>query len=195
VRDLEARLRTILLGDGWFLAILEAARRVNAPEWVIGAGVIRDIVWDQLEGRPRSKSNDIDLAFFDPHNLSRERDLDVERALERELTSEWDAKNQAAVHLWYEARFGHAIHPIVSIEDAVSRWPEPATAVAVRLEMDGRLTVVAPLGLEDLFGIVLRRNPRQITEAYFEQRLARKRPLERWPHVRIVREPAPIHQP
>ncbi len=187
---LEARLREILLSDEWFVEVLRAARRVDAPRWVIGAGIIRDLVWDHLEGRPRGPVKDLDLAFFDPRDLSRERDAAVERALKREHPGQWDAKNQAAVHLWYEARFGHAIDPIVSIEDAVGRWPETATAVAVRLERAADLTVVAPLGLADLFGLVLRRNPRQVTEAYFEERLARKRPLERWPHVRIVREDA-----
>jgi hypothetical protein len=34
---------------------------------------------------------------------------------------------------WYGAKFGHPISPIQSIEDAISRWPETATAVAVRL--------------------------------------------------------------
>lgn len=167
--------------------MLYAARRVNPPEWVIGAGAIRDIVWDHIEANPRGPVKDVDLAFFDPSDLSRARDLSVERALEQELPATWDAKNQAAVHLWYESRFGHPIDPIISIDDAIGRWPEPATAVAVRLEPSGDLTIVAPLGLDDLFGIVLRRNPRQVTAAYFEERLARKRPQERWPHVRVIR--------
>ena len=184
----EARLRAILLSDPWFVDVLRSARRVDPPEWVVGAGVIRDIVWDYLEGRPRGEVKDVDLAFFDPVDLSRARDLEVERALEREFPAPWDAKNQAAVHLWYEARFGHRIEPITSIPDAISRWPEPATAVAVRLEADDTLAIVAPLGLEDLFDMVLRRNPRQITRAFFEERVSRKRPLDRWPHVRIVHE-------
>ena len=183
--SLEERLRSLLLDDAWFVEVLRAARRVHPPQWVVGAGVIRDVVWDRLESRERGPSKDLDLAFFDPEDLSPERDAQVELALEHDLPMPWDAKNQAAVHLWYEARFGHPIDPIVSITDAISRWPETATAVAVRLEANDRLTVVAPLGLDDLFGLVLRRNPRQVSAAYFEERLARQRPIERWPHVRV----------
>jgi hypothetical protein len=45
--------------------------------------------------------------------------------------------------------------------------------------------VIAPLGLEDLFGLRLRRNPRRVTPEIFNQRLASKRISERWPGVTI----------
>jgi hypothetical protein len=48
------------------------------------------------------------------------------------------------------------------------------------------LTVIAPLGLSDLLGLVLRRNPRQVTREYFEQRRARKDVARRWPRVLVV---------
>jgi hypothetical protein len=38
--------------------------------------------------------------------------------------TDWDVKNQAAVHLWYERRFGYAVPPLHSVEDAVATWPE-----------------------------------------------------------------------
>ncbi|MGH3010225.1 MAG: nucleotidyltransferase family protein [Gaiellaceae bacterium] len=103
-------------------------------------------------------------------------------------TIDWDAKNQAAVHTWYTAKFGYPVEPLTSIEDAVATWPETATAVAVRLLPDDSLRVVAPLGLGDLLGMVLRRNPRRVTAEDFRQRLERKRPFERWPRVTILDE-------
>jgi hypothetical protein len=71
----------------------------------------------------------------------------------------WEVTNQAGVHLWYTTKFGYPIEPIRSIEDAVARWPETATSVAVRLRADDTLQVVAPVGLDDLLGMVLRRKP------------------------------------
>jgi hypothetical protein len=93
------------------------------------------------------------------------------------------------VHLWYQDDFGHPIAPYRSIEHAVSTWPETATAVACRLLPDDGLQVFAPLGLDDLFAGVLRRNPAQVTPAIFRERLARRPDLATsWPLVRVVLE-------
>jgi hypothetical protein len=55
----------------------------------------------------RQRVKDVDVAFFDPQDLRPERDQAVEDELSRLLPEvHWDAKNQAAVHLWYERRFG-----------------------------------------------------------------------------------------
>jgi len=58
----------------------------------------------------------------------------------------------------------------------------------VRLLRDDRLEVAAPCGLDDLFGLVCRRNPRRVTVAHYHQRLRDKRVAERWPKVEIVLE-------
>jgi hypothetical protein len=64
-------------------------------------------------------------------------------------------------------------------------WPETATSVAVTLD-NGVPRVIAPLGLDDLLAMVLRRNDRQVTHEYFIERLHAKRVTERWPRVRVV---------
>jgi len=48
---------------------------------------------------------------------------------------------------------------------------------------------VAPFGLEDLFGLVCRRNPRRVTIEEYRRRVQSKRFAERWPMVTIVHEP------
>jgi hypothetical protein len=130
---------------------------------------------------------DVDLAFFDPERLDPGRDAEVERALSVRLPGvPWDAKNQAAVHRWYPRVFGFEVEPLASTADGVATWPEPATAVAVRLEPGEQLLVVAPWGLADLLGIVCRRNPRRVTVEEYRRRVAAKRIAERWPGVTIV---------
>jgi hypothetical protein len=71
--------------------------------------------------------------------------------------------NQAAVHLWFERYFGHAVPPLASLEEAVASWPEYATCVGLRLEANDAITVIAPHGLEDLFGLLVRRNPVRVS--------------------------------
>jgi hypothetical protein len=97
---------------------------------------------------------DVDVAYFDDSNLARERDDALAQQLrERRPEVPWELTNQAGVHLWYETKFGFPIPPARSIEDAVGMWPETATAVAVRLQPDNSLYVVAPCGLTDLLGL------------------------------------------
>jgi uncharacterized protein len=44
---------------------------------------------------------DVDLAFYDPLDLSHAREVALERALVAYLPGvAWDAKNRAAVHTW-----------------------------------------------------------------------------------------------
>ncbi|HLW03894.1 MAG TPA: nucleotidyltransferase family protein [Ktedonobacterales bacterium] len=172
----------------WFWAILEAARDCNPPDWLVGAGAIRNLVWDHLHGHPSpTPLADVDAIFFDPNDLSRARDQAVEEQLSARLPGvAWEAKNQAAVHLWYEKKFGFAVPPLQSCEEAVATWPETATSVAVRLLPTNELYIVAPCGLADLFGLVLRRNPRRVTRERFQQRLRAKRITEKWPRVQVI---------
>lgn len=186
------RVEAIVRGTPWLMDALRAAREVDAPDWLIGAGAIRTAVWDHLHGFDQATEvADVDVVFFDPGDLSPERDRQVEAHLrERSPEIPWDAKNQAAVHLWFPAKFGREVAPLASAADAVATWPETATCVAVRLEHDDTMTVVAPHGLDDLLGLVHRRNPVRVSVEEYERRLRVKRIAERWPRARIQRAPA-----
>jgi uncharacterized protein len=182
-------LESIVRSTDWLMRALVAAREVDAPDWLIGAGAVRSAVWDRLHGYQAAEPADVDLAFFDPGDLSREREADVEERLRRALPSlDWDAKNQARVHLWYPRRFGDEVPPLGSTADGVATWPETATAVGLRLTHDDRVLVEAPLGLDDLLGMVHRRNARRVSVAEYRRRLATKRIAERWPLVTVVEE-------
>ncbi len=170
------------------MEVLKAARDCDPPDWWIGAGVLRDLVWDELhEGFKPTNVKDVDLAFFDASDLRRERDMEVEVALQRRLpTVPWEAKNQAAVHMWYERRFGFAVEPLTSSADGVATWPETATAVAVRLTTANDLQVTAPCGLDDLLNGVCRRNPRRVSVHEYHRRVEAKQVLTRWPRIVVV---------
>jgi uncharacterized protein len=183
-----ARLEEIVRTTPWLVAALRAARDVDVPDWLLVAGAVRAAVWDRLHGVAGSgPPADVDLRFFDAGDLTPERDAAVEEALRaRAPALLWDAKNQAAVHLWYPRRFGLEVEPFARAADAVATFPETAACVGVRLEADDALSVVAPYGLEDLLGLVLRHNPTRVPAAEFERRLLEKRVAERWPRVTVV---------
>jgi hypothetical protein len=67
--------------------------------------------------------------------------------------------------------------------------PETATAVAVRLRADDSLQVIAPYGLDDLFGLVCRRNPAILTREQFHRRVQNRQIARRWPRVQILDAP------
>jgi uncharacterized protein len=182
------RVAEIVRDTPWLMGALVAAREVDAPGWLIGAGAVRTAVWDRLHGFDEpTELADVDVAFFDPDDLSPERDASVQEALrERDPDTPWDAKNQAAVHLWYPAKFGYEVPPLTSTEEAVATWPETATCLGVRLHRDDSLTVVAPYGVDDLLGMIHRRNPARVSIEEYERRLRTKRIAERWPRVRVV---------
>lgn len=190
MHSLEQRLVDIARASAPLMAALRAARALGLASWCIGAGVVRNAVWDALHGRPGATAPaDVDVAYFDASRLDGGIDAELQARLEALLPGvPWEVTNQAAVHLWFEAHFGHAVEPLVSLEDALASWPETATAVGLRLHGDGRLEVIAPLGLGDLFAGIVRRNPRRVSLAEYRRRCETKRYAERWPRVTVIHE-------
>lgn len=183
IEELGGRLEAIVRASPDFMKWLRVARECCPAEWAVGAGALRNLVWDHLTGR-RNPPADVDVVFFEGA-----AEEEVERCLRARLPAvPWQVKDQALVHTWYERVFGYRVEPLTSLEDAVGTWPEFCTSVAVRLRPDGALDVIAPYGLEDLFGVVLRRNPRRVSPEIFRRRLASKRIAERWPDVTICLE-------
>lgn len=172
----------------WLMAALATVRQLSLPHWCIGAGAIRNVVWDSLHGKSSpSQLPDVDVAYFDATDISLQRDRELQTRLQSLAPNvPWEVTNQAGVHLWFEAQFGHPVEPLHSLEEGIASWPEFATAVGVCLGEDDALHVISPHGLEDLFAMVVRRNPARVSVETYRQRVAQKRYVERWPNVRVV---------
>lgn len=186
--DLQARLVRIARGSTWFMAALRAVRQLNLESWCIGAGAVRNLVWDELHRLSNpSALADVDVAYFNASQLSREQDSELQERLAEILPLvPWEVTNQAAVHLWFEGHFGHPVQPLSSLEEAVASWPEYATSVGLTLEADESISVIAPHGLQDLFSLIVRRNPTRVSLETYRTRVAQKHYVERWPNVKIV---------
>ncbi|MCY3810453.1 MAG: nucleotidyltransferase family protein [Gammaproteobacteria bacterium] len=163
---------------------------MGPPDAWIGSGAIRNAGWDALPGyaTPSCRA-DVDGPDFDPNDLAEATEKRYAEQL-KELRPEvaWDVKNQAAVHLWFHKVFGHEVEPLHSMRDAAATWPETALAVAVSLRPDDGIAVTAPLGLEDLFSMVVRRNPRRVSLETYRKRIAEKMYAKRWPRVQVFDE-------
>lgn len=186
--EYEEQLRQLIIQNERVMTILRTVRRCDPPDWLVGAGLIRNLVWDHLHGYRRpTPPRDIDVAFFDPADFSPERDAEVTAQLTAVFARvEWEATNQAAVHLWYAQVFGKTVPPLTSSAAAIATWPETATCTAVRLLPDDSLHIVAPFGLDDLFQMILRRNPARVTLEQFRHRLHDKQIQKKWPQVHVI---------
>lgn len=163
---------------------LAAVAGLALPDCWIGAGFIRDAVWDHLHGRsPTFPAADVDVIWFAPETADEEADRDIERRLQGLLPAYmWSVKNQARMH----RRNGDA--PYGSVADAMKHWPETATAVAARLDNE-KIEICAPFGLDDLWALRLRPTPAFANEKWpiFQERPASKRWIERYPMLTLLR--------
>ena len=178
-------IRAILSNDPLRWRLLALVRSLDLPDCWIGAGFVRNAVWDHLHGRPpAAPPGDVDVAWFDPGRAHPSEDKALEAALRGlEPGVNWSVKNQARMHL----RNGDA--PYASAVDAMRYWPETATAVAVRRTAQDSCEIAAPFGLDDLFRLVLRPTPGFAGERHgaFLARVQAKGWLAAWPKLRMER--------
>ena len=181
-----AALQMLLAGDPLRLNALEAVAALHLPDCWIGAGFVRDAVWDHLHGYDvADPTGDVDVIWYDPASPQAEVDRRIEQQLRGAMPKLcWSVKNQARMHV----RNGDT--PYASVADAMRHWPETATAVAARLQPSGSIEISAPHGLDDLFALRLRPTPRFLTDKLpiFMDRVSSKCWIDRYPKLSL--EPA-----
>lgn len=168
----------------WFMLALRTVGSLKLQSWCIGEGAVRNLVWDHLHGyESPSALADVDVAYFDT-SAEPGRDGKLQEILHAlQPSTPWEVTNQAFVHTWFEDHFGHPVEPLQSLEDAVATWPEFATSVGISLGSEDQIEIIAPHGLDDLFAISIRRNPRRVSVETFHARIRQKQYSQRWPRV------------
>ncbi len=169
------------------MQVLTTARTLDLPDWLVFSGAVYQPVLNRLTGRAADYGiKDYDLGYF-----HRDTSYEAEDAVIRRVAAAFDppfremveVRNQARVHLWFENKFSETYGPLGGTAEALERFVSPLFAVGVRLEAGDRLTIVAPFGLEDLFALRLRPNPRRITGG-FERTAASA--TARWPEIEVA---------
>lgn len=180
--DAVSRVRSIIRADPLRWHLLGVVRTLNLPDCWIGAGFVRNAVWDHLHQRSGSPINgDVDVIWHDPDRVDAAEDRKHEATLRAaEPSIAWSVKNQARMH----TRNGDTAY--TSATDAMRDWPETATAVAARRHDSDECEIAAPLGLDDLLSLVLRPTPRFCAEKrdIYEDRLKTKDWVNLWPQLR-----------
>lgn len=175
-------LKTIIQNNPKMMTALEKVQQMKLPGGCISAGFIRNLIWDVKHGYEKmTPVNDVDVLYYDPADIhKRTEKIHEQKLFKMEPALPWSVKNEARMHL----RNGDA--PYHSVEDAMRHWAETATAVAVRLNENEKLSIIAPFGLDDLFELKLREGPFVKDKKAFQRRCSEKNWLEKWPLLRVV---------
>lgn len=177
----EQDILNLIKSDKWMMDILSIAEKLNFPDWVIGAGFVRNKVWDHLHGYSNLKvdTNDIDLVYYDLNGNDKKADEELSRKLKEQTGIDWEVKNEVYMHE------KNSVPPYQSTEDALSQWPETATGVGVKIE-NGQLKLVAPHGIDDLVNLIVRPSPKFSDGlAKVKERAAKKQWFEKWPKLQF----------
>ncbi len=206
---LNQALSKIIHRDPFRMDCLRALSALNLPQGYLGAGFVRNAIWDDLHNKARpTPLNDIDVVYFSDEITVPQSKVSVEntieslsqpgvqagvlseakaqeKAFEHELArfvpnANWQVKNQARIHLAH----GHA--PYKSCSEAISYWIERETCVAVRLLANDDVDILAPFGLEANFAGTISINPKYPRPDVFEQRVVSKNWRKVWSLLKVV---------
>ncbi len=174
----------------WHMNVLRVVADMSLPDWAIGAGFVRNLVWDRLHGRGcQALPADVDVLYYSESHVGCRAEEEITNRLAATMPgTPWSVKNQARMHI----RNGD--QPYRCTLDAIGFWLETPTAVAVNLETDDKIEVLAPYGVADLIDLRVRPTPagRRKPHAY-SARVKDKKWQERWPKLR-VEWPDPIQR-
>lgn len=172
---------SVIEGDDFMMDALRAVRSLSISDWWIGAGFVRNKIWDILSGDTKTPPGDIDVVYFDPSDLSEETENRYQLHLENIFpTGKWSVTNQARMHK------ENGDNPYTSSLDAIAHWPETATAIAVTLNDADRVIFQAPCGSKDLLAMIIRPTPCFTKkEETFLKRVEKKAWNKKWPKVQI----------
>lgn len=181
------RLAEIVSAAPALMRVLETVRSLDLPDWLLFSGAVYQRVLNHLTDRPADYGvRDYDVGYFDRSDISyAAEDVVIRRvaaAFAEPLRTRVEVRNQARVHLWFEAHFGEAYTALSSTAEALERFVSPMFAVGVRLDRDGGFHIEAPFGLADIFNLRLRPNPCRQTRNFARTAAG---VAERWPEVRV----------
>lgn len=171
--------------DNWMMDILRITKLLNLPDWWICAGFVRSKVWDTLHNfSERTPIPDIDVIYFDPTNIDENKEKKLEETLKTFMPAvPWSVKNEARMHIKSN------MPPYTSSVDAISKFPETATALGVKLDGNGNVLLTAPCGINDVVNLVVKPTPffseNQQRAKIYEERIMSKNWKSTWNKLKV----------
>ncbi len=181
-RHLQTRTEALLRADPLRMACLAAAAELALPDWAIGAGFIRNLIWDHLHHKSApTPLNDIDLIYLDERDPAGLAEPDHEAWLSARVPGlRWEARNQTRMHT------RQRVEPFTNSLEALGHWVEVPTCIGVRLNGNGQFEWLAPYGFAHNWSLQVSANPHCRQESQvFTRRIQEKRWQTIWPDLVI----------
>ncbi|MGT2743402.1 nucleotidyltransferase family protein [Streptococcus plurextorum] len=180
----ETEVLNLVASNKAMMRVLEIIAEQNLKDSWLAAGAVRNFIWNHLSGRPAFDQNtDLDLVFYDK-SVSHEKTQRIELFLKECYPQyQWELKNQFYMHV-------HSPNTEVYRDtcDAIRKYPEKCTAVAIRL-YHGGLQLYAPYGLDDIIRFCVRPTPHFEKDpermGVYKKRLSQKKWTKKWPQLCI----------
>ncbi|MNR00886.1 hypothetical protein D3C85_1166740 [compost metagenome] len=181
-RHLQARTEDLLRADPMRMVCLRAARELSLPDWALGAGFVRNLIWDHLHQKTvPTPLNDIDLIYLDQGDPDGLAEAAHEAWLAARLPGQhWEVRNQARMH------HRQQVPPFASSLEALSHWVEIPTCIGVRLLANDAFEWLVPHGFAHNWSLRVSANPRCRQDSQvFVQRVQDKGWQSIWPDLEV----------
>lgn len=154
--------------------------------WLV-SGALFQTVWNVMTGRePTYGIRDYDVFYFDPDtSWDAENNVIVQtKLIFADANAAIEVRNQARVHLWYEAKFHTPYPPLTRATDGIDRFLSHNAQVGIRPTGSG-YEIYAPQGLDDIARMIVRPNrmPNFGADRYREKA---ERWKTAWPEITIL---------
>lgn len=176
----------LIENDEWMMNVLQMAKSLELPDWWICAGFVRSKIWDTLHDyEAKTAMPDVDVIYND----SLHQDEIYEQSLETKLmnidaTIPWSVKNQARMHVVKN------MPPYSSSVNAISKFPETATALGVTLDELNNVILTAPCGIEDVLSLQVKPTAHFLKSKerlhMYKNRVIKKNWQSKWPSITIT---------
>ncbi|OUB27636.1 hypothetical protein BK708_13975 [Bacillus thuringiensis serovar yunnanensis] len=176
----------LIENDEWMMNVLQRAKSLELPDWWICAGFVRSKIWDTLHDyEAKTAMPDVDVIYYD----SLHQDEIYEQSLETKLmnidaTIPWSVKNQARMHVV------NNMPPYSSSVNAISKFPETATALGVTLDELNNVILTAPCGIEDVLSLQVKPTAHFLESKerlhMYKNRVIKKNWQSKWPNITIT---------
>ncbi len=179
-KSMEKTTLALIQADAVRMDCLYAVQELALPQAMICAGFVRNLVWDAAHQLTTSTPlNDVDVAWYSSTLVDPQFDLELEFQLKQRLPNvQWQVRNQARMH------HRNRVAAYASAKDAVERFPETATCLAVTLNVKNEIEWCVTAGLNDAWALRLRHNAHSgLALSVAQQRINEKNWLLRWPHL------------
>lgn len=181
----EENIIKLIAKDDQLMEILKIISDLKLTDCWLCAGTIRNFIWNSLLNKNRSSlTSDIDVVFFDK-DISYESTVQIQEQLQVDYPNfDWELKNQVYMHT-----HNPEMKPYESSKDAISKFPEKCTAIAVRMNRD-EIELFTPYGLEDNLNFIVQPTPFFLEsidrKKVYNKRVISKNWQKEWPNLKVV---------